>query len=76
MINVIPPKLPPQQQKEARRRPEGATVRELAKSYNVGRGDDFEAGGRSFEGPAGRSSYCNKLFRFWCLAGYPLLASA
>src|SRR3974390_2592102 len=34
-----PPKLTPQQQKEARRRrAEGATLKELAKSYNVGRG--------------------------------------
>ena len=34
-----PPKLtPPQQQKEARRRrAQGATLKELAKSYNVGR---------------------------------------
>jgi DNA invertase Pin-like site-specific DNA recombinase len=33
-----PPKLTPQQQKEARRRrPEGARLKELAKSYNVGR---------------------------------------
>ena len=33
-----PPKLAPQQQKEARRRrAEGATLKELAKSYNVGR---------------------------------------
>ena len=33
-----PPKLTPQQQKEARRRrAEGATLNELAKSYNVGR---------------------------------------
>src|SRR5436190_10064219 len=33
-----PPKLTPQQQKEARRRrAEGATLQELAKSYNVGR---------------------------------------
>ena len=33
-----PPKLTPQQQKEARRRrAEGATLAELAKSYNVGR---------------------------------------
>jgi DNA invertase Pin-like site-specific DNA recombinase len=33
-----PPKLPPQQQKEARRRrAEGATLKELAKSDNVGR---------------------------------------
>jgi DNA invertase Pin-like site-specific DNA recombinase len=33
-----PPKLTPQQQKEARkRRAEGATLKELAKSYNVGR---------------------------------------
>ncbi|MBV9913731.1 MAG: recombinase family protein [Sinobacteraceae bacterium] len=33
-----PPKLTPQQQREARRRrPEGATLKELAKSYNVGR---------------------------------------
>jgi len=33
-----PPKLTPQQQKEARRRrTEGATLKELAKSYNVGR---------------------------------------
>ena len=32
-----PPKLTPQQQKEARRRrAEGATLKELAKSYNVG----------------------------------------
>ena len=32
-----PPKLTPQQQKEARRRrEEGATLKELAKSYNVG----------------------------------------
>jgi DNA invertase Pin-like site-specific DNA recombinase len=32
------PKLTPQQQKEARRRrAEGATLKELAKSYNVGR---------------------------------------
>jgi Helix-turn-helix domain of resolvase len=31
-----PPKLNPAQQKEARRRPEGATLTELAKSYNVG----------------------------------------
>ncbi|MGH9435466.1 MAG: helix-turn-helix domain-containing protein [Terriglobia bacterium] len=33
-----PPKLAPRQQKEARRRrAEGATLKELAKSYNVGR---------------------------------------
>ena len=32
-----PPKLTPQQQKEARRGAEGATLKELAKSYNVGR---------------------------------------
>jgi DNA invertase Pin-like site-specific DNA recombinase len=33
-----PPKLTPQQQKEARRRrAEGATLKELAKCYNVGR---------------------------------------
>lgn len=32
-----PPKLTPQQQKEARRRTERATLKELAKSYNVGR---------------------------------------
>src|SRR5580704_4275011 len=33
-----PPKLTPQQQKEARRRrAEGATLKELAKSYNVGK---------------------------------------
>jgi hypothetical protein len=33
-----PPKLTPQQQKEARRRrAEGPTLKELAKSYNVGR---------------------------------------
>lgn len=34
-----PPKLPPQQQKEARRRrrPEGETLKDLAKSYNVGK---------------------------------------
>ena len=33
-----PPKLTPQRQKEARqRRAEGATLKELAKSYNVGR---------------------------------------
>ncbi len=33
-----PPKLTPQQQKEARRRrAKGATLTELAKSYNVGR---------------------------------------
>jgi DNA invertase Pin-like site-specific DNA recombinase len=33
-----PPKLTPQQQKEARRRrTEGATLKELAKSYNVGK---------------------------------------
>jgi DNA invertase Pin-like site-specific DNA recombinase len=33
-----PPKLTPHQQKEARRRrPDGATLMELAKSYNVGR---------------------------------------
>jgi Helix-turn-helix domain of resolvase len=34
-----PPKLTPQQQKEARRRAgaEGATLKELANSYNVGR---------------------------------------
>lgn len=31
-----PPKLTQQQQKEARRRAEGATLKELAKSYNVG----------------------------------------
>ena len=38
-----PPKLTPQQQKEARRRrAEGATLKELAKSYNVGRSDDFD----------------------------------
>lgn len=30
-----PPKLTPQQQKEARRRAEGATLKELTKSYNV-----------------------------------------
>jgi DNA invertase Pin-like site-specific DNA recombinase len=33
-----PPKLPPQQQKEPRRRrAEGATLKELAQAYNVGR---------------------------------------
>ena len=33
-----PPKLTPQQQKEARRRrAEGETLKELAKSYNVGK---------------------------------------
>jgi DNA invertase Pin-like site-specific DNA recombinase len=32
-----PPKLTPQQQKEARRRAEGATLKELAEAYNVGR---------------------------------------
>jgi DNA invertase Pin-like site-specific DNA recombinase len=33
-----PPKLTPQQQKEARRRrAEGASLKELAKSYNVGK---------------------------------------
>ncbi len=32
-----PPKLTPQQQKEARRRTEGATLKELAETYNVGR---------------------------------------
>jgi DNA invertase Pin-like site-specific DNA recombinase len=32
-----PPKLTPQQQKEARRRADGATLKELAKSYNVGK---------------------------------------
>jgi hypothetical protein len=33
-----PPKLTPQQQKEAqRRRAEGPTLKELARSYNVGR---------------------------------------
>jgi len=33
-----PPKLTPEQQKEARRRRvEGATLKEVAKSYNVGR---------------------------------------
>jgi DNA invertase Pin-like site-specific DNA recombinase len=32
-----PPKLTPQQQEEARRRAVGATLKELAKSYNVGR---------------------------------------
>ena len=33
-----PPKLTPQQQKEARRRrAEGATLKELAETYNVGR---------------------------------------
>jgi DNA invertase Pin-like site-specific DNA recombinase len=32
-----PPKLTPQQQKEARRRADGATLKELAKSYNAGR---------------------------------------
>jgi len=31
-----PPKLPPQQQAEGWRRAEGATLKELAKSYNVG----------------------------------------
>jgi DNA invertase Pin-like site-specific DNA recombinase len=31
-----PPKLTSQQQKETRRRAEGATLKELAKSYNVG----------------------------------------
>jgi DNA invertase Pin-like site-specific DNA recombinase len=35
---VRPPKLAPQQQREARRRrAEGATLRELAKSYNLGK---------------------------------------
>jgi DNA invertase Pin-like site-specific DNA recombinase len=39
---VRPPKLTPQQQKEARRRrAEGATLKELAKSYNVGRATIF-----------------------------------
>ena len=32
-----PPKLAAQQQKEARRRAEGATLKELAKGYNLGR---------------------------------------
>ena len=32
-----PPKRTPQQQKEARRRAEGPTLTELAKSYKVGR---------------------------------------
>jgi hypothetical protein len=33
-----PPKLTPQQQKEARQRPaEGATLKEPAQTYNVGR---------------------------------------
>jgi DNA invertase Pin-like site-specific DNA recombinase len=32
-----PPKLTPRQQKEARRRAEGATLKELAEAYNVGR---------------------------------------
>jgi DNA invertase Pin-like site-specific DNA recombinase len=32
-----PPKLTPQQQKEARRRAEGATLTELARSYGVGK---------------------------------------
>jgi hypothetical protein len=31
-----PPKLTPQQQKEARQRAEGTMLKELAKSYNVG----------------------------------------
>ena len=40
-----PPKLTPQQQKEARgRRAEGATLKELAKSYNVARATIFPAG--------------------------------
>jgi hypothetical protein len=39
-----PPKLTPQQQKEARqRRAEGATLKELARTYNVGRSTNFEA---------------------------------
>ena len=39
-----PPKLTPQQQKEARRRrAEGATLR-ACQGYNVGAGDDFEVG--------------------------------
>src|SRR6202162_5919493 len=32
-----PPKLPPQEKEPRRRRAEGATLKELAKSYNVGR---------------------------------------
>jgi DNA invertase Pin-like site-specific DNA recombinase len=32
-----PPKLTPQQKEARRRRAEGATLKELAKSYNVGR---------------------------------------
>jgi DNA invertase Pin-like site-specific DNA recombinase len=41
-----PPKLTPQQQKEARRRrAEGATLKELAKSYNVGRATISRLGG-------------------------------
>jgi DNA invertase Pin-like site-specific DNA recombinase len=41
-----PPKLALQQQKEARRRrAEGATLKELAKSYNVGRATISRLGG-------------------------------
>jgi hypothetical protein len=32
-----PPKLTPQQQRDARRRAEGETLKKLAKSYNVGK---------------------------------------
>jgi DNA invertase Pin-like site-specific DNA recombinase len=47
-----PPKLTPQQQKEARRRrAEGATLTELAKSYNVGKSTISRlAGGVDHEG--------------------------
>jgi DNA invertase Pin-like site-specific DNA recombinase len=46
-----PPKLTPQQQKEARRRrAEGATLKELAKSYNVGRATISRLAQRCFHG--------------------------
>jgi DNA invertase Pin-like site-specific DNA recombinase len=64
-----PPKLTPQQQKEVRRRrAEGATLKELAKSYNVGRatisrlGRDWVWGCRGPTNEAeGRQGGCDRL---------------
>jgi DNA invertase Pin-like site-specific DNA recombinase len=59
-----PPKLTPQQQKEARRRrAEGATLKELAKSYNVGRATisrlwQTAAYGKPLDASLGRQSKC------------------
>ncbi len=63
-----PPKLTPQQQREARRRrAEGATLKELAKSYNVGQVDYFTAWRSRSKGWGARDCIlCSFLFLSFC----------